>query len=83
VEATVSLIEGVVYAPPTSDYPAVVVFFGANGDILASHAAETPEAAQATLVRILKEVQAKLDEEGLASAYEEKTREKIVSTCLP
>jgi len=78
----VSLIEGVVYAPPTSDFPAVVVFFGADGNILASHAAETPEAAQATLVRILKQVQARLGEEGLASAYEEKTREKIVSTCL-
>ncbi|HTO79188.1 MAG TPA: hypothetical protein VMJ31_05360 [Methylocystis sp.] len=77
-----SLIEGVVYAPPTSDFPAVVVFFGADGNILASHAAETPEAAQATLVRILKQVQARLGEEGLASAYEEKTREKIVSTCL-
>jgi len=75
----VSLIEGVVYAPPTSDFPAVVVFFGADGNILASHAAETPEAAQ---VRILKQVQARLGEEGLASAYEEKTREKIVSTCL-
>ena len=77
-----SLIEGVVYAPPTSDFPAVVVFFGPNGDILASHAAETPEAAQATLVRILKQVQARLDREGLASDYEGKTREKIVSTCL-
>ncbi len=77
-----SLIEGVVYAPPTRDYPAIVVFFGPDGDILASHAAETPEAARATLIRILKQVQARLDQEGLASAYEEKTREKIVSTCL-
>ena len=77
-----SLIEGVVYAPPTNAYPAVVVFFGPNGDILASHAAETTEAARATLARILKQVQARLDKEGLASAYEEKTREKIVSTCL-
>ena len=77
-----SHIEGVVYAPPTSEYPAVIVFFGPNGDILASHAAETQEAAQATLVRILRQVQARLDEEGLGSTYEEKTREKIVSTCL-
>ncbi len=82
VEAPVSQIEGVVYAPPTSDYPAVIVFFGPNGDILASHAAETQEAAQETLVHILKRVQARLDEEGLISTYEEKTREKIVSTCL-
>jgi hypothetical protein len=82
VEAAVSQIEGVVYAPPTSDYPAVIVFFGPNGDILASHAAETQQAAQETLVRILKKVQARLDEEGLISTYEEKMREKIVSTCL-
>jgi hypothetical protein len=82
VEAAVSQIEGVVYAPPTSDYPAVIVFFGPKGDILAAHAAETEEAAQATLVRILKQVQARLDEKGLESTYEEKTREKIVSTCL-
>ena len=77
-----SQIEGVVYAPPTSDYPAVIVFFGPAGDILAAHAAETEEAAQATLVRILKQVQARLDKEGLKSTYEEKTRENIVSTCL-
>jgi hypothetical protein len=82
VEAAVSQIEGVVYAPPTNDYPAVIVFFGPKGDILATHAAETQEAAQKTLVRILKQVQARLDEEDLSSTYEEKTREKIVSTCL-
>ena len=77
-----SQIEGVVYAPPTGDYPAVIVFFGPNGEILATHAAETEEAAEATLVRILKQVRARLDEEGLESTYDEKTREKIVSTCL-
>ncbi len=78
-----SQIEGVVYAPPTSDYPAIIVFFGPNGEILASHASESQEAAQATLVRILNQVQARLDEEGVASTYDEKTREKIVSTFLP
>ena len=61
LEAVVSHIEGVVYAPPTSNYPAVVVFFGPTGEILATYAAETQEAGQEILVRILNEVQAKLD----------------------
>ncbi len=77
-----SQIEGVVYAPPTSDYPAVIVFFGPKGEILASHASETKEAAQATLVRILKQVQERLDADGIEATYDEKTRENILSTFL-
>jgi hypothetical protein len=78
----VSHIEGVVYAPPTNDYPAVIVFFGPAGDILAAHASETVGAAQTTLVSILKQVQARLGEEGHEAIYDEKTRANIVSTCL-
>ncbi|ARN82542.1 hypothetical protein [Methylocystis bryophila] len=77
-----SQIEGVVYAPPANDYPAVIVFFGPDGDILAAHASETLEAAQTTLVSILKQVQARLDEEGHEAIYDEKTRANIVSTYL-
>ena len=77
-----SQIEGVVYDPPTSDYPALVVFFRPNGDVLATYAAQSKDAAQSMLVRVLEEVQTKLDQEGLDAEAEAKTREKIVSTCL-
>jgi hypothetical protein len=54
-------IEGVVYDPPSSEYPPVVVIFRQDGEILAAHAAATLEAAKDMLADIKEQVQEKLD----------------------
>jgi len=56
-----SYLEGVVYDPPSSEYPPLVVIFRADGEILTARAAVSVEAAESFLAEVLEEVQAKLD----------------------
>ena len=56
-----SYLEGVVYDPPSSEYPPLVVIFRADGEILTARAATSVEAAESFLAEVLAEVQAKLD----------------------
>lgn len=56
-----SYIEGVVYDPPSSEYPPIIVIFREDGEILTARAAASVEAAESFLAEVLAEVQAKLD----------------------
>ncbi len=56
-----SYLEGVVYDPPSSEYPPLVVIFRADGEVLTACAAASVEAAESFLEEVLEEVQAKLD----------------------
>jgi hypothetical protein len=60
-ESLMSYLEGVVYDPPSSEYPPLVVIFRADGEILTARAAVSVEAAESFLAEVLEEVQAKLD----------------------
>jgi hypothetical protein len=62
-ESLMSYLEGVVYDPPSSGYPPLVVIFRADGEILTARAAASVEAAESFLAEVLAEVQAKLDSE--------------------
>lgn len=56
-----SYLEGVVYDPPSSEYPSLIVIFKAHGEILTARSAASVEAAESFLDEVLSEVQAKLD----------------------
>lgn len=59
-----SYLEGVVYDPPSSEYPPLIVIFRADGEILTARAAASVEAAESILAEVLAEVQARLDSEA-------------------
>ncbi len=56
-----SYLEGVVYDPPSSEYPPLIVIFRADGEILTARAAASVEEAEFFLARVMEEVQSKLD----------------------
>jgi hypothetical protein len=56
-----SYLQGVVYPPPTGDYPPVVIIFKSDGEILAARAAASMQAAETFLGQVMEEVQAQLD----------------------
>ena len=56
-----SYLEGVVYDPPSSEYPPLIVIFKPDGEILTARPAASVEAAESFLAEVLAEVQAKLD----------------------
>lgn len=55
-----SYIEGVVYDPPSGEYPPLVVIFKADGEVLAVRAAPSVEAGQDFLNKVEKGVRASL-----------------------
>ncbi len=58
-----SYIEGVVYDPPSSDYPPLIVIFKPNGEVLAVRATPTLEAGKDFLTRVEEGVRTGLDVE--------------------
>lgn len=58
-----SYLDGVVYSPPSAEYPALIVIFKSDGDILAARAAPSVEEADAFLARVVEEVRAKIGDQ--------------------
>jgi hypothetical protein len=56
-----SYLEGVVYEPPSCEYPPVIIIFKPDGEVLTARSAASVEAAESLLERVMEEVQARLD----------------------
>ncbi|MFY9629314.1 MAG: hypothetical protein WAK03_14345 [Methylocystis sp.] len=69
-----SYLQGVVYPPPSSDYPPVVIIFKSDGEILAARAAASMQAAESFLHQVLEEVKSQLDENLTTSPQDEQSQ---------
>jgi hypothetical protein len=56
-------LHGVVYDPPSSEFPPLVVVFSPDAEVLAARAAPSIEAAEAFLETIINELQDQIDKD--------------------
>jgi hypothetical protein len=61
-EVMCAMLKGIVYEPPSEDFPPLVVVFAPDGDLLAVRSAPSVESAEAWISGIVAEVQSRLSE---------------------